>query len=80
MNACVATESQMKIFEAESHAVIIAAAVAAILGGAAKIRSIREVDAAEECHEWVRLGRTQMDGSHNLRELYRSMPDREPPR
>jgi hypothetical protein len=58
------------------HRAILAAAVTAVLGENAVIRQVREIDAAG-AGGWVRRGRTDIQGSHNLAPLIREVRQRE---
>lgn len=59
--------------QSRRHRVLIAAAVAAIFGGRARIQHIECV--AEAARAWVDKGRLA-EHSHNLNTVGRSMPDR----
>ena len=59
----------------EHHRVVIAAAVAALLGKRARVRQIRALDYRVHSR-WSRQGRIQVQSSHNLGALRWGMPAR----
>jgi len=63
----------------EHHRVVIAAAVAAVLGKQARVRRIRALD-YKVSNRWARQGRMVVHSSHNpaLERGWGRMPAREP--
>jgi len=63
----------------ESHKVVIAAAVAAVLGERTRVRQIRAIH-HPVTSKWARQGRIVVQTSHNfpLERTWGRVPDREP--
>lgn len=65
MAAGTALEVAPDVAERERHRLIIAAAVAAVAGGRARIRQVREIRGPAST-AWTRQGRAEIQGSHEL--------------
>ena len=73
MTTCAALERETEISERDNHVVIIAAAVAVLLGDRVRIRQIRETNAQDVSEAWRTAGKGEIQTAHQLRPMSRSM-------